>query len=88
MSPNILAEGNAEARRTFDQRLESAINGVSYPAHPPTLIESAEHNGADPDVLDALHQLPDEAFGSFPEVAASVVAARKIASTSSVKPAR
>jgi hypothetical protein len=62
------------AHPTLVQRIESAVNGVSYPAHPPTLIESAKRNGADRDVVEALHGLPDEAFGSFPEVAASIAA--------------
>ncbi|WP_322011829.1 DUF2795 domain-containing protein [Paraburkholderia sp. J12] len=62
----------------LDRRIESAVVQVSYPAHPPVLIESAEHNGAAPDVIAALRLLPDEAYGSFPEVAASITAARQL----------
>ncbi|WP_042337404.1 DUF2795 domain-containing protein [Paraburkholderia ferrariae] len=62
----------------LDSRIESAVAHVSYPAHPPVLIESAEHNGAAADVIAALRLLPDEAYGSFPEVAASITAARRL----------
>jgi hypothetical protein len=67
---------NAAARQDFKERIAAALADVSYPAHRPILIETAEHSGAARDVVDALRTLPDEAFGSFSEVAASIAAAR------------
>jgi hypothetical protein len=57
-------------------RVLHALEQVNWPAHPATLIESAEASGAAHDVIEALRALPDEAYGSFPEVSASIVAAR------------
>ncbi|WP_043203798.1 DUF2795 domain-containing protein [Paraburkholderia acidipaludis] len=74
-SASIAAE--AAARQDFKQRIEAALAQVNYPAHPPILIETAEQSGAASDVVAALRTLPDEAFGSFSEVAASIEAARK-----------
>jgi hypothetical protein len=67
---------NAAARQDFKERIAAALADVSYPAHRTILIETAEHSGATRDVVDALRTLPDEAFGSFSEVAASIAAAR------------
>jgi hypothetical protein len=63
-----------QPRDVLVERIQRAVNDVSYPAHPRTLIEAAEQARAEPDVLEALRDLPDEAFGSFPEVSASIVA--------------
>jgi hypothetical protein len=62
-------------REALVDRVQRAVNDVSYPAHPGTLIDAATQEHADPEVLEALRRLPDEAFGSFPEVSASIVAA-------------
>ena len=67
------ARSNAEA---LTGRVLHALECVTWPAHPATLIESAEHSGAPRDVIEALRQLPDEAFGSFSEVSALIVAAQ------------
>ncbi|WP_035512521.1 DUF2795 domain-containing protein [Paraburkholderia nodosa] len=67
------ARSNAEA---LSERVLHALERVTWPAHPATLIESAERSGAPRDVIDALRHLPDEAFGSFPEVSALIVAAQ------------
>ncbi|MFP6560035.1 DUF2795 domain-containing protein [Paraburkholderia sp. B3] len=80
MYPSVSAATDAAARQDFKRRIASAIAQVSYPAHPLILIETAEHSGAARDVVDALRALPDEAFGSFSEVAASIEAARGPAS--------
>ncbi|NIE67718.1 DUF2795 domain-containing protein [Burkholderia sp. Ax-1719] len=61
-------------RDALIDRVQRAVNDVSYPAHPPTLIDAAGQANADPEVLDALRGLPDEAFGGFAEVSASIVA--------------
>ncbi|WP_322041846.1 DUF2795 domain-containing protein [Paraburkholderia sp. J67] len=61
-------------REALLDRVQRAVDAVSYPAHPPTLIDAAEQAGAAADVLEALRRLPDEAFGSFAEVSASIVA--------------
>ncbi|WP_322030370.1 DUF2795 domain-containing protein [Paraburkholderia sp. J76] len=65
--------GNAEA---LSERVLHALECVTWPAHPATLIENAERRAAAPDVIEALRELPDEAFGSFPEVSALIVAAQ------------
>ncbi|MCP3705556.1 DUF2795 domain-containing protein [Paraburkholderia sp. CNPSo 3274] len=67
------ARSNAEV---LTGRVLHALECVTWPAHPATLIESAERSGAPRDVIDALRRLPDEAFGSFPEVSALIVAAQ------------
>ncbi|MBB2929103.1 DUF2795 domain-containing protein [Paraburkholderia silvatlantica] len=67
------ARSNAAA---LSGRVLHALERVTWPAHPATLIESAERSGAPRDVIDALRRLPDEAFGSFPEVSALIVAAQ------------
>ncbi|HKT90587.1 MAG TPA: DUF2795 domain-containing protein [Paraburkholderia sp.] len=67
------ARSNAEA---LTGRVLHALECVTWPAHPATLIESAERSGAPRDVIEALRQLPDEAFGSFSEVSALIVAAQ------------
>lgn len=73
-SPDLSRPSAGNARDALVERIQRAVNDVSYPAHPPTLIEAAEQAHADADVLEALRDLPDEAFGSFPEVSASIVA--------------
>ena len=72
-APPDQVRANAEA---LTERVLRALECVTWPAHPATLIESAEHSGAQRDVIDALRLLPDEAFGSFPEVSALIVAAQ------------
>ncbi|MCP3724192.1 DUF2795 domain-containing protein [Paraburkholderia sp. CNPSo 3272] len=67
------ARSSAEA---LSDRVLHALERVTWPAHPATLIENAERSGAPRDVIDALRRLPDEAFGSFPEVSALIVAAQ------------
>ena len=67
------ARSNAEA---LAGRVLHTLECVTWPAHPATLIESAERSGAPRDVIDALRGLPDEAFGSFSEVSALIVAAQ------------
>ncbi|QGZ57403.1 DUF2795 domain-containing protein [Paraburkholderia acidiphila] len=67
------ARSNAEA---LTGRVLHALERVTWPAHPATLIESATNRGAAHDVIEALRHLPDEAFGSFSEVSALIVAAQ------------
>ena len=67
------ARPNAEA---LAARVLHTLECVTWPAHPATLIESAERSGAPRDVIKALRGLPDEAFGSFSEVSALIVAAQ------------
>ncbi|POR54842.1 uncharacterized protein DUF2795 [Paraburkholderia eburnea] len=66
------APGNP--RDALIDRVQRAVNDVSYPAHPGTLIDAATQEHADPEVLEALRRLPDEAFGNFSEVSALIVA--------------
>lgn len=72
--PSNPAASPGNPRDALVDRAQRAVNDVSYPAHPRTLIDAAGQAHADPDVLDALRGLPDEAFGSFAEVSASIVA--------------
>jgi hypothetical protein len=70
-----LDRAHAEAEALTDRVLH-ALERVTWPAHPDTLIENAEQSGAQGDVIAALRNLPDEAYGSFPEVSASIIAAQ------------
>jgi hypothetical protein len=54
------------------QRVLNAIETVSYPARRDTLVDSAREHRAAGDVVDALRALPDESYGSFSEVSASI----------------
>lgn len=56
------------------QRVLNAIETVSWPARRDTLVDSAREHHASGDVVDALRALPDESFGSFSEVSASIAA--------------
>ncbi|SDD50000.1 DUF2795 domain-containing protein [Paraburkholderia lycopersici] len=67
------ARADAEA---LSARVLHALERVNWPAHLATLIKSAERSGAPHEVIEALEHLPDEVFGSFPEVSASIIAAR------------
>lgn len=40
--------------------IQKFLKGVDYPATKDDLIDRAEENGADDDVLDVLEQLPDD----------------------------
>lgn len=51
-----------------------ALATVSYPARRDTLVDSAREHHARADVVDALRALPDESYGSFSEVSASIAA--------------
>ncbi|WP_042298389.1 DUF2795 domain-containing protein [Paraburkholderia bannensis] len=73
-SPSTSAALPGNPRDALVERVQRAVNDVSYPAHPRTLIDAATQAHAGPDVLDALQRLPDEAFGGFAEVSASIVA--------------
>lgn len=54
------------------QRVLEATVTVSYPARRDTLVDSAIEHQAQADVVAALRALPDESFGSFNEVSASI----------------
>jgi hypothetical protein len=77
--PDIQNESPDQARAAAEaltDRVLHALERVTWPAHPDTLVESAEENGAPPDVIEALRNLPEEAYGNFAEVSALIVAAR------------
>jgi Protein of unknown function (DUF2795) len=44
------------------------LKGIEFPASKEDLLERAGNNGAGQDVLEALHCLPDEEFGSLADV--------------------
>jgi hypothetical protein len=77
--PDIQNESPDKARaeaEALSDRVLRALARVTWPAHPDTLIENAEQSGAPPDVIEALRDLPDEAYGNFAEVSALIVAAQ------------
>jgi hypothetical protein len=77
--PDIQNTSNDKARaeaEALTDRVLHALERVTWPAHPDTLIENAQQSGAAPDVIEALRDLPDEAYGNFAEVSALIVAAR------------
>jgi hypothetical protein len=63
-----------EQRQALKQRVLHATATVSWPARRDTLVDSAREHRAAADVVDALRALPDESFGSFSEVSASLAA--------------
>lgn len=48
--------------------LQKHLRGVDYPADKQTLIDTAERNGADDRVLEALRALAGDRFGSPADV--------------------
>ncbi|MBF2051227.1 MAG: DUF2795 domain-containing protein [Leptolyngbya sp. IPPAS B-1204] len=42
--------------------LQKYLKGMNYPASKDDLIDHAEEQGADDDILDLLEQLPDEEY--------------------------
>jgi hypothetical protein len=75
---NVSAQTRAvpptDALDALKQRVLNAIETVSYPARRDTLVDSAREHRAAGDVVDALRALPDESYGSFSEVSASIAA--------------
>lgn len=49
-------------------RLQEFLAGVTYPARRPDLVDHALDEGAGPEVLDALRQLPDRDYFGPDEV--------------------
>ncbi|QGZ63531.1 DUF2795 domain-containing protein [Paraburkholderia acidisoli] len=80
------AVASRDIANALADRVQSALDGVTWPAHPATLLECAAGYGAGRDVMDALRGLPDEAYGSFPEVSASIVATQMRAHQSESAP--
>lgn len=52
--------------------LQKHLKGVSYPASKEELIQHAQEQGADEDLLSTLEQLPDEEFETPAEVSKAV----------------
>ncbi|GCE10742.1 DUF2795 domain-containing protein [Tengunoibacter tsumagoiensis] len=48
--------------------LESMLKGIKFPVRKEELIEQAEAHGADEQVMQALHQLPNHHFRTAMEV--------------------
>lgn len=42
--------------------LQKSLKGVDYPASKNDVVKAAEKNGADKDVMEALHGLKDQTF--------------------------
>lgn len=68
-------QSRAHANALAD-RVQLALRLVTWPAHPRTLIDCAQQSNAGSEVIEALRGLPDEAFGSFSEVSASIAASQ------------
>jgi hypothetical protein len=52
--------------------VQKALKGASYPASRDELVEQAESNGADADVLDALRGMDGDGFDSPADVMKAV----------------
>jgi hypothetical protein len=52
--------------------VQKSLKGASYPADKSSLRETAESNGADDDVLQALDALPEKEYGSPAEVSKAI----------------
>lgn len=44
------------------------LKGIEFPAGKEDLVEQAEENGADQEVLDVIRQMPDQDYGSMADV--------------------
>jgi hypothetical protein len=50
------------ANQTSPIELQKHLSGVDYPASKDELIDRAQQQGADSDVLDVLRQIPDRQY--------------------------
>lgn len=53
-------------------QLQKHLKGVDYPASKEELIEQAQEQGADENVLSALKQLPDEQYETPADVSKAI----------------
>jgi Protein of unknown function (DUF2795) len=53
-------------------QIQKFLAGVSYPASRDTLVSTAEKEGADGEVLDALKSIPDKEYDSPTAVSSAV----------------
>lgn len=54
----------AQKKTAFPIELQRYLRDVDYPADKKTLLDTAHHNDAPDDVLEAIKDLPDEEFDS------------------------
>lgn len=53
-------------------QVQKFLSGIEYPASKDDIVTTAEKEGADSDVLDALKQLPDQEYDSPTAVSKAV----------------
>jgi hypothetical protein len=51
-----------------DGQIEGVLTGIRYPARLWEIVAWAEHNGAGPVLLDALHQIPHRTYSGSQEI--------------------
>lgn len=52
--------------------VEKSLRGVDYPAKKQDLIKHAQSQGAEPQVMDTLKQLPEQTFDSPTSIAKAI----------------
>ncbi|AZZ54680.1 DUF2795 domain-containing protein [Rathayibacter iranicus] len=53
-------------------QIQKYLSGIDYPASKDTIVKTAEKEGADADILDALRALPDVTYDKPTDVSAAV----------------
>ena len=53
-------------------QIQKFLSGINYPARTTDLVDTAEKEGADANVLDALKSLPDQEFTSPADVSKAI----------------
>ncbi|PPF64388.1 hypothetical protein C5C18_08775 [Rathayibacter tritici] len=53
-------------------QIQKYLSGIDYPASKDTIVETAEKEGADGDVLEALRAIPDATYDKPTDVSSAV----------------
>lgn len=53
-------------------QIQKFLSGIDYPASKDTIVSTAEKEGADDNVLDALRQIPDKEYDAPTAVSSAV----------------
>ncbi|PZE27397.1 MULTISPECIES: DUF2795 domain-containing protein [unclassified Curtobacterium] len=53
-------------------QIQKFLSGIDYPASKDTIVSTAEKEGADDDVLNALKQIPDQEYDAPTAVSSAV----------------
>ena len=54
------------------QEITKVLKGIDFPAEKDDLVEQARDNGADPEIVELLQEMPEEEFDSMADVMGAV----------------